>query len=143
MTDIEKSQILAFLHQEQVNFATYNHIEMTDVGDGWAKARLALRPESLNVWHIPHGGVLFTLADMVTGTAAFSLRREPCLTVQSNMDFLSAAERDGVIYAEGKVLRSGRKLCFCEAELTDSHGTLLAKASAVLRFSGQPLDLTK
>ena len=142
MTALEKQQVLAFLHQGE-NFATYNHINMTDIGDGWAKAELQLVPESLNVWNVPHGGALFSLADMVTGTAAFTKRLEPCLTVQSNMDFLAAAAPQGKIFALGKVLRCGRKLCFCEAELTDEKGTLLCKASAVLSFSGQKVDLTK
>lgn len=137
MTPENKEQILAFLREGPADFSSHNHIRMVDVDDGWAKAELELHPDSLNVWHVPHGGVLFSLADMVTGTAAFTTRLEPCLTVQSNIDFLAAAAPSGRITAVGKVLRSGRRLCFCEAEITDEAGTLLAKASAVLSFSEQ------
>lgn len=143
MTNTEKQRLLSMLDEMPENFSIHNHIEVTDLGDGWATARLDIHPDTLNIWNIPHGGALFTLADMVTGTAAFTLRQEVCLTVQTNMDFIAAAPGEGAVLATGKVLRCGKKLCFCEAELTDESGKLLARASAVLSFSGEKLELAK
>lgn len=143
MTDSVKQQILTFMGESQPEFSQHNHIRLVDVGDGWAKAELDLHPESLNVWQVPHGGVLFAMADLVTGVAAFTQRMELCLTVQSSIDFLSAHGPEGHITAMGKVVRAGRRLSFSEAEITDEQGRLLAKASSVLSFSGKKVDLTK
>ena len=117
------------------SFSVHNHIEITDVDEGWAKCRLEIHPDTMNLWGFPHGGALFSLVDVAAGTAAFTLRQDLCVTVQSNVEFLAPAPTTGSIWGEGKVLRCGRKLCFCQADLCDEAGSLLVHASVIMSFS--------
>ena len=45
-------------------------LEILEKRPGYAKGQIVLRPWHLNVLGIVHGGVLFSLADSVSGTAA-------------------------------------------------------------------------
>lgn len=141
MTKERKEQLLAFLNRGEDAFSSYNHIRLVDLDDGMARVELDLQPESLNIWNVPHGGVIFTLADVATGTAALAARMESCLTVQANVDFIAAAAPTGRLTCVGRVLRSGRKVCFCEAEITDEREELLAQVSTVLCYTGQKIEV--
>ena len=50
-------------------FSQYNHMKVTAVDDGTATVELVLQPDSLNCWGTPHGGALFTMADVAAGMA--------------------------------------------------------------------------
>ena len=50
-------------------FSQYNHMKVTAVDDGTATVELELQPDSLNCWGTPHGGALFTMADVAAGMA--------------------------------------------------------------------------
>jgi uncharacterized protein (TIGR00369 family) len=54
---------------EAVPFAKYVGIELLEVGDGFAKARLAQRPALSNHIGTMHAGALFTLAETASGAA--------------------------------------------------------------------------
>lgn len=122
-------------------FDNHNGLRVTDVDDGVAVVETTLRPESLNSWGTPHGGLLFTLADVACGMAAISLRREAMVSVSASADFIAAAGGEGVIRAEGRVLRCGGKLCFCAAEIRDGEDTLLCRMNVTMYFTGQALTL--
>ena len=72
-------------------FSQYNHMKVTAVDDGTATVELELHPDSLNCWGTPHGGALFTMADVAAGMALLTLRQEVTFTVSSSIEYLSAA----------------------------------------------------
>lgn len=86
---------------------------------------------------VVHGGVTATLADMVMGFAAISLvpAHHHAVTVDLNASYLNPGVGEALV-AKGWVLKQGKKLNFCEAEIfsTDRAGaeTLIAKASATM-----------
>ncbi|MFN8924766.1 MAG: PaaI family thioesterase, partial [Rhodospirillales bacterium] len=53
------------------------------------------------------------------------------VTIDLNVAFLASGS--GRIVAEGRVLRAGRSIVFCEGEARDAEGVLLARASGVFR----------
>ena len=122
-------------------FDSHNGIRVADVGDGTATVEVVLQPENLNSWGSPHGGLLFTMADVACGLAASSLRQEVMVTVNAGMDFIAAAAGQGVIRAEGRVLHCGGKMCFCAAEVYDEQNTLLCRVNATMYFVGKKLEL--
>lgn len=63
-----RDMILAHLSQA-VPFAAHVGVELVEMGDGEAKARLAERPEGLNHIATHHAGALFTLAEAASGAA--------------------------------------------------------------------------
>jgi acyl-coenzyme A thioesterase PaaI-like protein len=54
-------------------------------------------------------------------------------TVSMSVDFVAAA-RGVELTATGRAVRRGRSLCFCEVEVTEPGGGVIAKGLAVHRF---------
>jgi uncharacterized protein (TIGR00369 family) len=104
----------------------------------WERGRtvvsLDIRPELTNSWETAHGGVVMTLLDVTLGSAARSTADGGAgvVTVDLSVSFLSAG--NGQLRAEGRVLRSGRSLVFCEGEVRDSSGELVAKGMGTFKL---------
>lgn len=114
-----------FLHDE---FARLNGVEIVDVGEGYARTQVHIKPRHLNAGGSIQGGVLFTLADLAFAAATNS---HGTLTVTSaaNITFIRGAS-SGVITAEAHELANHRHLPFCEVFVTDQAGNLLAVFTA-------------
>lgn len=77
-----------------------------------------------------HGGATATFADLVMGFAAYSLVGEDEAVVTADLRISYLNPGVGKLFrAEGQVIKNGRKLIFCEAEIFADH-LLIAKASA-------------
>ena len=97
---------------------------------GRAVASVVIRPELRNSWQYAHGGVVMTLLDVTMGSAARSMvpHAAGVVTVDMSVSFVSAGE--GRLTVEARVLRSGGSIVFCEGEMRDEAGELVAKAMA-------------
>jgi len=127
----------------RVPFADLLGIEVTHRERGHARLELELRPELMNSWRVAHGGVVMTLADIALAVAAMTLDpgAKGAITVELKVSFLGPAE--GRLVADGHCLRAGGKLAFCEGEVHDASGALVAKALgtfALRHGSGSPSD---
>jgi uncharacterized protein (TIGR00369 family) len=90
------------------------------------------RPDLTNHFGSVHGGALATLLDVAMASAARSLHPEDgAVTVNMTMNFLR--EGSGRLSAAGRVRQSGRSLVFCEAEVLDEAGHLVATASGTFK----------
>ena len=56
-------------------FAIMAGVELLEVGNGYARARMEIRPEHLNGGGVCQGGAIFTLADLAFAAAANSHAR--------------------------------------------------------------------
>lgn len=114
-----------------------DHLGIERVEDGAGRALLALKikPEHHNSWQAAHGGVIMTLLDSAMSLAArLHLQGTPggILTIEMSAKFISpgAGRR---LSAEGKVVGGGRSTLFCEAEVRDEAGKLVAKGMGTLK----------
>ena len=83
-----------------------------------------------------HGGLIAALLDTAMGMATrASGAVENLGTASLTINYLRPAR--GRIAAHARVRRSGRSLAFCEAEVLDAEGRLLATASAVFAVAPQ------
>ncbi|MFX1763840.1 hydroxyphenylacetyl-CoA thioesterase PaaI [Paraburkholderia sp. A1RI-2L] len=83
-------------------------MELLEVRAGYARLRMAVRPEFLNGHEICHGGLIFTLAD---STFAFACNTYNVNTVAAgcSIEFLRPVQPDDVLTAEAvEQLLSGR-----------------------------------
>ena len=96
-------------------FSQYNHMKVTAVDDGTATVELELHPDSLNCWGTPHGGALFTMADVAAGT--------------------------GKLTAVGTVEKTGGHMGFSRTDIRDESGRLIAALRTVMYLTGRPLEL--
>ena len=114
-----------------IPFVNHCGIEALDVREGRTRLRLALRPEHANNLGIAHGGVICTLLDVALGTAARLKAGRPVVTLDMQTRFLAPGR--GILIAEGRVTRAGRSVIFCEAEIRDAEGGLVATATGLLK----------
>lgn len=106
------------------------------LSDDEVRLRLPWDPSNVTLGDMVHGGAIATLADVTVMAAAWCGAVAPPdlrgVTVSMTLDFMAPARATDVI-GVGRVLRRGRSLTNCEAEILDTQGTLVAKALATYK----------
>jgi uncharacterized protein (TIGR00369 family) len=104
------------------------------------RARLVLdeRPEFGNVIGAVHGGVIFTLLDVVMASAAVSRRNFERTAVTLNLDSSFIGPGRGALTADGEVMNHDDDIAFCRATVTDAKGSLVALAHGSFRYLPLP-----
>jgi uncharacterized protein (TIGR00369 family) len=99
---------------------------------------LAMRPELSNSWEFAHGGVLMTLLDVAMGSAAGTAdeKAQGVVSINVSVSFLRAAT--GQLVAEGRVLGGGRSIVFCEGEVRNQEGQVVAKGQGTFKLKRKP-----
>ncbi|MGA0595721.1 PaaI family thioesterase [Enterovirga sp. CN4-39] len=123
---------MAAIFGAEIPFADHCEIEEIGFADGRTRLRMRLGPQHMNNVGIVHGGAICTLLDVSMGTAGRTHAGRPVMTLDMQVAFL-APGRSGVLFGEGSVLRAGRSILFCEAQVRDEAGELLAKSSGVFK----------
>ena len=114
-----------------IPFAEHCAVEPIEDAEGRTRLRVRVRPEHTNNLGIVHGGLLCTLLDIAMGTAARRSLGHPVMTLDLQASFI-APGRD-VLIGEGRVVRAGRSIVFCEAQVLTEAGELVAKASGLFK----------
>ncbi|AMR25863.1 thioesterase [Hymenobacter psoromatis] len=106
--------------------------DLTRIEPGRVEAELALGQQHQQQRGFAHGGLVATMADLVAGFAAITLVPEGVGVVTSDLKVSYLNPGVGQrIRAIGWVLKAGRRLHFCEAEVWCDN-VLIAKASATM-----------
>ena len=105
-------------------FALLAGVELLETGNGYAKARMEIKPEHLNGGGVCQGGAIFTLADL-TFAAATNSHARLTLSITSSINFFKA-ESKGFLYAEAREAFSHKRLANCEVRITNETGDLIA-----------------
>lgn len=122
---------------ERQTFMKYIGFEITNIAEGKIEGELNLQEHHKQHKGFVHGGLTATLADIVAGFAAVSLvpKTHHVVTVELKIAYLNPGT-GSKLKAKGWVLKQGRKLNFCEAEvfsIKENHEPILiAKASATM-----------
>ena len=120
---------------ERQEFMKLLGFEVTKIDVGRVEGELVLEQKHKQHKGFAHGGVIATLADIVAGFAAVSLvpKGHHVVTAEIKVSYFHPGVGDKLL-AKGYVLKQGRKLNFCEAEVYvvkgDLEPLLIAKASA-------------
>lgn len=114
-----------------IPFVAHCGIEALDVVEGRTRLRLVPGPMSVNQLGIVHGGLLATLVDVAMGSAARIAAGRSVMTLDMQVAFLAPGR--GPLVAEGRVVRAGRSVVFCEAEVRDEEGGLVVKATGLMK----------
>jgi acyl-CoA thioesterase len=111
-------------------------IEYLDMRRGYCRAALRLKPHMVNFQGGPHGGVIFTLADMVFGAACNS-HGEMAVALSVTIEYLAAAAPGSRLVAEAREVRQGRRAGFYDVTVTGEDGRVVAVAHCLsLRVGG-------
>ena len=110
------------------------HINLIEEGrvEGWLELQQVHKQQK----GLVHGGLSATLADIVAGFAAYTVvpADHHVVTAEIKVSYLNPGIGEKV-FAKGWVLKQGRKMNFCEAEIwCESAGklTLIAKATTTM-----------
>jgi uncharacterized protein (TIGR00369 family) len=101
------------------------------IDDGRARCAFQPRREHLNGGGAIHGGALMSFADFALFSIAHNALQggAKAVTLSFNSEFVSAGDLDGLVEADGEVLRDGRSVIFLR-------GVVTQRARPVLAFSG-------
>ncbi len=122
---------------ERQEFMKLMGFEITKIEVGRIEGELNLAPHHKQHKGFTHGGVIATLADIVAGFAAVSLvpKDHNVVTAELKVSYFHPGVGEKLL-AKGYVLKAGRKLNFCEAEVYvvkgDSPPLLIAKATTTM-----------
>jgi len=100
-------------------FVRFMGVEVPELGEGYARFTLEIRPDFHNSQGFLQGGVIAALADEAVAYALFSLvpEGEMISTVEMKINFLAPAQQ-GVLEAQAHIRKRGRTLSLGEVEVT-------------------------
>jgi len=108
-------------------------LRVESVATGNVTLSMIVRKEMTNPYGNIHGGIMSLVIDETIGWAVVSLEAENHYTsLNLNVDFLYALKEGERLYANARIVRSGKKIIHAVCEVNNAEGTLLAKASSNL-----------
>jgi uncharacterized protein (TIGR00369 family) len=123
--------------EDRPSLNQYLGLHLEAAGPGWARQRMALRPEHMNPFGAVHGGTVSALIDSAAGSAiaAGTLPDDRIMgTIDMQVHFLERA-RGTFLVAEGRLVRAGRAIAIAQVEVKDDAGTLVAMGTATFRLA--------
>ena len=127
---------------ERNRFMHFVGMDMRVLDAGYCEVWLKMEDQHRQQKGLAHGGVVATLADVVAGFAAYTLlpEGEHVVTAELKISYLNPGKGSELV-AVGYVLKPGRKIHFCEAEVYAVSGenrTLIAKATTSMAVIQEP-----
>ncbi|RDV16645.1 PaaI family thioesterase [Pontibacter diazotrophicus] len=122
---------------EQQGFMKLLGFDITKIEVGRIEGELALEEKHQQHKGFTHGGVIATLSDIVAGFAAASLvpKGASVVTAELKVSYFHPGVGEKLL-AKGYVIKPGRRLHFCEAEIyvekENNDPLLIAKATATM-----------
>lgn len=108
-------------------FGEHCAITMTEDGSERVALQVKVEPYHMNTFGMVHGGLLLTLLDISSAVAAHRALGGPAITLDLQTAFLNGGKGD--LSCEAWSTHNSRRLAFCEAEVRDAAGLLIAKSS--------------
>src|SRR6266508_5641261 len=105
-------------------------VEYLELKRGYCRVALTLTPDMLNYQGYPHGGVIFSLADIAFGAACNS-HGEPAVALNMTISFLTAVPAGSRLVAEAREIKQGRRAGFYQVNVTTEVGALVAQVHCV------------
>lgn len=121
------------LPERAPSFTRWLNGTIVAVERGSITMRWIVREEAINAAGILHGGVQAAMLDESMGMAVATLDHpEFHITIDLNVAFLGRARLGDTVTGTGRVVREGKRVVYCEGELLDANGKLMARASSSL-----------
>jgi len=118
-------------------------VEFLAADAGRATIALQLQVRHLNSWNVAHGGVIMTLLDVAMAVAGRSL--DPStgggVTVEMKTSFVQPGFAGSRLTASGYAFHRSSTMAFCEGEVRDETGRLIARSMGTFKYIRQrPTD---
>jgi acyl-coenzyme A thioesterase 13 len=131
--DLFRSYLHQDLPERAAPFTRWLNGRLVAVERGTVTMRWVVREEAINAAGILHGGIQAAMLDEVMGTSVATLDLPSFhISIDLNVAFLGRAKLGDTVTGTGRVVREGRRVVYCEGELVDAEGRLMARASSNL-----------
>ena len=107
-------------------FSVNNGIQLVELEKQHAKAELTINDNHLNYMGSLHGGLLYTMADIVAGSSLLYCEKE-LVTLSSHIEYLKPAIC-GKVIALAKAINCGKTIGRSEVAIYGGDGVLYCKA---------------
>ena len=126
----KKPDVLAKLKAdaETEPVASFLKMRLLELSPGYARVAVKLTPEYGNFNGMVFGGIIMSVADEAFGYAVNSVDH-PSVATQFNTHFIAAARVGDELIAEGRLLKSGKRVGIAEVTVTNQDGKLIARAT--------------
>ena len=108
--------------------ASFLKMQLLELSPGYAKVAMKLAPEYQNFNGLVFGGIVVAVADQAFAYAVNSVAH-PSIASQFNIHFIAAARVGDELIAEGRVVKSGKRVSIAEMTVTNQEGKLIARAT--------------
>jgi len=105
-------------------------VEYEEIAPGYCRVALTVKPHMLNHRGFPHGGVIFSLADVAFG-AACNAHGETALALTTTITYVAAVAPGSRLIAEGRERKQGRRVGFYDIRVRTAEGVLVASVSCL------------
>lgn len=105
-------------------FMRYHHMKIAKVSPECSEITMEVHPDGLNIMGMVHGGLIYSLADVVTGITARADGRK-YVTQSAHVNFIGNVS-GGTVTAKGILVRRGRSITIVRGVVEDENGKLLA-----------------
>ena len=134
---------MRFGQWDTVWFPQFLGLQTEDVRTDYARVRIPYRSEFRQPAGVVHGGVIASLVDSVVVPAVGGAYDEPreLFTIDMQLRYLAPIVEEDLV-AEGWVVRRGRSIVYCDAEVRGgTTGHLAATATLVYKVSSRPMRM--
>lgn len=119
-------------------FARLTGIELLEVSEGRARAKLEIKEEHLNAIDIAQGGAIFSLAD-VAFAAASNSHGTVAVGINASISFMKAAGT-GILYADAEEVAKNKKIASYNINITNEAGELIAVFQGMVYRKSKGID---
>jgi len=133
---MSQEQIIQHIRQDP--FARFMGIEILEIRPGYSRAEMTVGEHMLNFHGIPHGGVIFSLADVAFAAASNSYG-QTAVALNVNINFLTAVPVGARLYAEATEESLSHRTALYRLAVTTEDGDLVALAHGVVYRKQSPV----
>jgi len=105
-------------------------VEFLELRRGRCRVALTLKPHMVNFQGYPHGGVIFSLADIAFGAACNS-HGEVAVALSVTISYLAAVDPGARLTADARERKQGRRAGFYDVTVASDDGTVVAVVHCV------------
>ena len=130
-----------FQRVSQDPFAQFLGIELLELREGYSRVAMTVGEHMLNFHGIPHGGVIFSLADAAFAAASNSYGRT-AVALNVSISFLAAVPLGARLYAEATEESLTRRTALYRLAVTTEDGASVALCHGTVYRKDQPLAVS-
>lgn len=134
---MDQDQILQRIGEDP--YARFLGIELLQLNKGYSKVAMTVGHNMLNFHGMPHGGVIFSLADAAFAAASNS-HGQVAVALNVSISFLAAVPLGTRLYAEATEENLGGRTALYRLAVTTEEGALVALAHGTVYRKRQPLQ---